>query len=117
MAAICAAMDGMEQIKYSSSLYHVQDIEEAVNECCGFNFIAKKSRRTRHVLPRYVFAYLCRKHNAATFCRLGSILSKDHTTIIHAVGKVTDMLEVADPIYTAFVGQVENLLTIKKQTK
>ena len=117
MAAICAAMDGMEQLNYSSSLYQVQDIQDAVNECCGFNFVAKKSRRTRHVLPRYVFAYLCRKHNAATFCRLGSILSKDHTTIIHAVGKVTDMLEVADPIYTAFVHQVENLLTIKKQTE
>jgi chromosomal replication initiation ATPase DnaA len=117
MAAICAAMDGMEQVKYSIGVYTMATILAACIEVCGFDFSKKHSQRGKYIIPRHTFCYLCRKHHASTYKGIADLLGKDHSTIIHAFGKVTDMLEVADPIYTAFVHQVENLLTIKKQTK
>jgi hypothetical protein len=119
MAAICAAMElaGIDHLRCSAGLYSVEDIRAAVNEACGFDFGKSKSQRIKYIIPRHTFYYLCTKHKSANYSDLGRAAGKDHTFARHGFIKVRNMLDTEDPIYTAFVHQVENFMTIKKQTK
>jgi len=54
----------------------------------------RSRRRSRHVaLPRQVAMYLCRRHMNASFPQIGSLFSRDHSTVIHAVTTIEHRLK------------------------
>lgn len=55
----------------------------------------KSSKKNKQiVIPRQVSMYLCRQLTSSSFPEIGSkIGGRDHTTVIHAVNKITEALE------------------------
>lgn len=46
------------------------------------------SRRQRLCQARHVASYLLRRHQLLTWCEIGELLQRDHTTIMHGAKKV-----------------------------
>ena len=71
----------------------------------------KSAARARSVaLPRQIAMYLIRKYTGLGFKEIGLYFGgKDHTTILHACGKIEEGLETDAPIREA-VEAIQNLL-------
>jgi chromosomal replication initiator protein len=54
--------------------------------------LSHRRRRTAS-LPRHVAMYLARKHTRESLPAIGAYFGRDHTTVLHAVRKVADMLD------------------------
>jgi hypothetical protein len=54
--------------------------------------LTSASRKTDVVTPRAIVMYLMRRYSPLSLKRIGEILDRDHTTVIHAVDKVTDRM-------------------------
>jgi len=50
-------------------------------------------RTARLVRPRQVAMYLIRRQTKLSLPQIGMILNRDHTTVIHGIKRVTDLLE------------------------
>jgi len=80
-------------IKKNEQTWH--DVMKAV--CQVFNMtpdeIQSQSRKQEFVFARHMFCYLCRKHLCISLTEIGRILTRDHSTIINAVSKASDLIE------------------------
>lgn len=75
---------------------HTDRVLDAVSSHYHLNLddLMGKSRRKQIVLPRQVAMYLLRSENQFSFPAIGAIFGgRDHTTAMHACGKVGDNLE------------------------
>lgn len=52
-----------------------------------------KSRKRELVQSRQECMYLLKKTNRYTFAEIGSLFNKDHTTAIHAIRTISNLLE------------------------
>jgi chromosomal replication initiator protein len=70
-------------------------------------------RRTRSLaLPRQIAMYLCRKHIQASFPEIGNKFGgKDHSTVVHAVSKITHCMS-EDETLNHQIKQLENRLEV-----
>ena len=67
-------------------------------------------RRGRHVvLPRQLAMFLCRRHLAASFPRIGELFDRDHTTVIHAVTTIDERMR-RDPGFHETVSRLDEEL-------
>jgi chromosomal replication initiation ATPase DnaA len=71
------------------------DVMRAV--CQTFNLtpdeIQSQNRKQELIFARHMFCYLCRKHLQMSLVDIGRILMRDHSTIINAVSKASDLIE------------------------
>ena len=59
------------------------------------HIIIARNRQNALVWPRFVAAYLCRKHTRMTLCEVAALLGgRNHGTIMHAIKRVADEMSV-----------------------
>lgn len=79
---------------HNGSNLNISDIEDVV---CSYLAIEKKDvhtliRKRRSVLARQYIFFFSRKYTNATMLEIGEAYDRDHTTIVHAVRKISDLL-------------------------
>lgn len=90
----------------------IEGIQKKVAEEFQLTVLDLKSAR-RHkklALPRQIAMYLCKKHVKASFPEIGQKFGgKDHTTVLHAVRKITNAMEKDFDLHQR-IEQLENHL-------
>lgn len=71
------------------------------------------SRSRGLVLCRHVYYHIARTKMGLKLCQIGAFFNRDHTTIIHGLSKVKDMVSIEDEITCHFLDQVN--LCIKEK--
>jgi chromosomal replication initiator protein len=56
--------------------------------------IKKKSRERKIVMPRQICMWLMRKHASMTLKQIGELFNLDHTTVIHSVTTINNLMDV-----------------------
>ena len=69
--------------------------------------ILSKSQNRECVLPRQVAMYICRKQLHIPYIKLGTIFSRDHSTVISSVRAVEKRMSVPD---RELIGSVNNII-------
>jgi hypothetical protein len=77
------------------------------------NEILGTSRARGLVLCRHVYYHIAREKMGLKLAQIGLFFNRDHTTIIHGLTKVKDMLSIQDEITCQFIEQVNNLIREK----
>jgi hypothetical protein len=70
------------------------------------NEIKGQNRARGLVLCRHVYYYIARKKMGLKLVYIGALFGSDHTTVIHGINKITDMLSINDEITCQFINQV-----------
>jgi len=71
------------------------------------------NRARNLVLCRHVYYHIAREKMGLKLCQIGKFFDRDHTTIIHGLRKVKDMVSIEDEITCQFLEQVNNLIREK----
>jgi hypothetical protein len=71
------------------------------------------SRARGLVLCRHVYYHIAREKMGLKLAQIGLFFNRDHTTIIHGLTKVKDMLSIQDEITCNFIEQVNNCIREK----
>lgn len=93
------------------------DIKQVQKAVCDFysiknSDIRSKSRLKSVTMPRHVAMYLCREFTNTSLPEIGAAFGgRDHTTVMHAVSKVKDELEVSTQLYNE-INQIKKVLDI-----
>lgn len=86
---------GVVRTKKTSSEI-VEFIEQVV--CTQFqvsrDLIYTKTRKREVVVARMAFMYLLKKHTSFSLKKIGITLRRDHTTVIHAIKTIDDLMSV-----------------------
>lgn len=72
------------------------------------NFVTSKSRVRDVVLARHALAYYMKKHTEFSLVYIGSMMSKDHATIIHSVNQIKDIAP-----FDLYIGTVKESIDAK----
>lgn len=73
--------------------------------------LASQRRTANVVMPRQVAMYLCRELTGRSLPFIGSRLGgRDHTTILHGVRKISEMLEAGHPLLHADILDIKYML-------
>lgn len=91
----------------------VEDIQKAVCEYYGLRLVDLKSKRRHRSVsfPRMLAMYLCRQHLGTSYPELGDRFGgKDHTTVIHAIRKITGLVEDHDTSVEGPITAIERKL-------
>ena len=75
--------------------------------------IRSQNRGRGLVLCRHAYYFLARQNMGLKLAEIGEVFGADHTTVIHGVQKVKDMLSIGDQITSQFIDQV-NLCIAEK---
>lgn len=75
--------------------------------------ILGSSRSRSLVLCRHVYYHIAREKMGLKLCQIGKFFDRDHTTIIHGLRKVKDMVSIEDEITCQFIEQVNHLIREK----
>jgi chromosomal replication initiator protein len=68
-----------------------------------------RNRSARIALPRQIIMYLMREEIGASFPQIGQALNRDHTTVMHGIGRVADDLD-KDADLTRTISSLRNKL-------
>ena len=71
--------------------------------------IKSKSREKKHAFPRQVAMYFCRKYTDKTLGEIGRQFNRDHSTVLHSIKAVTDLM-VRDSSISAQINLMGNRL-------
>jgi len=74
-----------------------------------FEALKKRNRKRELVMARQFIYYFLRKRTALSLKSIGEIFGQDHTTVIHSVDTITNLLCTEDPAV------MEGLRLIKAQ--
>ena len=77
------------------------------------NEIIGTSRSRSLVLCRHAYYHIAREKMGLKLAQIGSFFNRDHTTIIHGLTKVKDMISIGDEITIQFILQVNNCIKEK----
>jgi hypothetical protein len=77
------------------------------------NEILGASRARGLVLCRHAYYHIAREKMGLKLAQIGAFFNRDHTTIIHGLTKVKDMLSIQDEITCNFIEQVNNCIREK----
>ena len=75
--------------------------------------IRSQNRGRGLVLCRHAYYFIARQNMGLKLAEIGEVFGADHTTVIHGVQKVKDMLSIGDEITSQFIDQV-NLCIAEK---
>ena len=90
----------------------VDRIVATVSKLCNANPNDVLSRRRFGylVMPRQIAMHLCRLYTQRTLPELGRLFHRDHSTIIHADRKISEMIKGGDPEIRSIVRKAEREL-------
>lgn len=79
----------------------IDDVLDVVSEYTGVDksSILGRSRYREVMRARHLFVYLAVEHTGRSVSELGRFCNKDHTTIIHSVKLVSDLIETNNDYY------------------
>jgi len=92
----------------------IKQIQKAVAEFYSLKTSDLKSKnRSKNVaLPRHVAVYLCREFTSSSFPEIGkSFGGRDHTTVLHAVSKIKNEIEVNTQLYNE-ITEIKRILDL-----
>jgi chromosomal replication initiator protein len=92
----------------------VDQVKRATAEAFGLSLVAmlSASRRRRVARPRMVAMFLSRQMTgAASLPRIGQQFGKDHTTVLHAIQRVPQLM-AEDPAFAAKVATARAAIEI-----
>jgi hypothetical protein len=75
--------------------------------------IRSQNRARGLVLCRHAYYYIARKNMGLKLAEIGSFFGNDHTTVIHGINKVKDMISIGDEITCQFIEQVNSCIKEK----
>ena len=75
--------------------------------------IRSQNRGRGLVLCRHAYYFLARQNMGLKLVDIGSLFGADHTTVIHGITKVRDMLSIGDEITKQFIDQVNLCIAAK----
>jgi hypothetical protein len=78
------------------------------------NFCTKKTRKAEVVFARQVSAYLIRKYTQITLKEIGTVFNQDHSSILHGIRKVQDLMDV-DKYIRKQVNDIDKIVQFKSQ--
>ena len=99
-------------IKDKERSVNVEDIQKAVCSFYDIKMMDIKSKKKNKLLsmPRQIAMFLCRKHTDDSFPEIGKKFGgKDHSTVIHAVTKITEEAK-RDATLRNALASIENIL-------
>ncbi|MBI4829730.1 MAG: chromosomal replication initiator protein DnaA [Nitrospinae bacterium] len=86
----------------ASKSVDLKQIQKAVSDYYSLKIsdLKSKSRSKNVALPRHVAIYLCREFTSLSLPEIGKAFGgRDHTTVMHAVGKIKGDIEVNTQLY------------------
>jgi len=94
----------------------VETIVEAVSRHFGLpvSDVRGKSRRADLVLARQIAMYLARELVGDSFAEIGGQFSRDHSTVMHACTKISDLLAAADSQVATALERVQGELSDRR---
>jgi hypothetical protein len=75
--------------------------------------IRSQNRARGLVLCRHAYYYIARKNMGLKLAEIGHFFGSDHTTVIHGINKVKDMINIGDEITCNFIEQVNSCIKEK----
>ena len=77
------------------------------------NAVKGRSRKKELVVPRQLAMYIANKYTNIPVTRIGKLIgSRDHSTVLHSISKVEEMLKT-DKSFAEAVKRIEDALAIK----
>lgn len=91
-----------------------ETIDRIINDVCQRSGIEKekilsRSRKKEIVAARFACMYLLRKEAFMTFAAIGRIFGRDHTTAIHALSSVENLLDTNDYLMVQNTGSLNKI--------
>jgi uncharacterized protein YaaQ len=77
------------------------------------NEIRSQNRARVLVLCRHAYYYIARQNMGLKLAESGSFFGNDHTTVIHGINKVKDMISIGDEITCQFIEQLDQCIRQK----
>lgn len=89
----------------------VQQIEDIVVEIFNIDRAQMygRTRRREIVYPRQIIMFLTREHTNYSHMRVGMKYNKDHTTVIHSIQTIKDLIQT-DPKTAGIIQEIEEKL-------
>ena len=75
--------------------------------------IRSQNRARGLVLCRHAYYFLARQKMGLKLAEIGEVFGADHTTVIHGVQKVKDMLSIGDEITSNFINNINSCIKEK----
>ena len=91
-----------------------EEILEIIAEECGVNVndVMKKVRKSELVKARHMYSAILRKYYGFSYPKIGEIMDKDHTTIIHSVDTFRNRY-INEEDYRDLTNKIYNRIGIK----
>jgi hypothetical protein len=75
--------------------------------------IRSQNRARGLVLCRHAYYFIARQNMGLKLAEIGEVFGADHTTVIHGVQKVKDMLSIGDEITLNFINNINSCIKEK----
>lgn len=75
--------------------------------------IKSQNRARGLVLCRHCYYYIAREKMGLKLAEIGSVFGSDHTTVIHGINKVKDMISIEDEITSNFINNINSCIKEK----
>jgi len=75
--------------------------------------IRGQNRARGLVLCRHTYYYIARKNMGLKLAEIGEVFGADHTTVIHGINKVKDMISIDDEITSNFINNINSCIKEK----
>ncbi len=69
--------------------------------------VTGSSRKGVLVIARHLYCYFAKEVQKKKYIQIGQILERDHTTVMHSVNHVKNMVEVSDELYMTYFSEIE----------
>lgn len=101
------AADLPKKLGLEETLFKILESEYKITK----EVLASKTRKREITLFRHLFCYFMSKRSHHSLSAIGSFIgNRDHTTVIHSVRTVEDLLSIHDPIITEIRDNIRSLL-------
>lgn len=112
-------LDFNDKNKFKSSLklskYNIskEEILQIISEECDVSLpeIISRCRKKEVVNARFIFCTVMKKHFKYSLTRIGNIVGRDHTTVIHAIREFNNRYENED-YFKSTVNKIYNKIGI-----
>jgi chromosomal replication initiation ATPase DnaA len=94
---------------------NIERLKDAICDYYNISFdqLIAKDRRHERVIARQLFSWFGVKYFNYSRVKIGMQLKRDHTSIVHSIVTVEDMIYVKDEEYIIDIDQIKESLSIK----
>lgn len=93
-----------------------QEIKATIENLLHIEDLSCKSRKQDIVMARHLYCYFSRKHTLVCSEKIGELIKRDHSTVLHSVRNANELIETKSPvIYKKYTLIKERLEIFKTQ--